>query len=106
MLETKKFELENKICEVKVLKDKTAEFKMLKADSTGKEEQLKKLNKESETYMEEKKKLVTNKENKDTEIKDINGQIQLLQNKKIAQINHGKWKTKKKKKSPENKLKI
>ena len=62
-LEKKKLELENKIGEAKVLKDKTdAEFKMLKADSTGKEEQLKKLNKETETYMEEKKKLVTNKE--------------------------------------------
>ena len=74
-----------------VLKDNTdAEFKMLKADSTGKEEQLKKLNKETDIYLEEKKKLSTNKENKDTEIKDIKGQIQLLQNKKIPQINHEK----------------
>ena len=49
-LEKKKLELENKIGEAKVLKDKTdAEFKMLKADSTNKEEQLKKLNKETET---------------------------------------------------------
>ena len=63
---------------------------MLKADSTNKEEQLKKLNKETETYMEEKKKLVSSKESKDTEIKDIKGQIQLLQNKKIPQINHEK----------------
>ena len=90
-LEKKKLELENKIGEAKVLKDKTdAEFKMLKIDSTSKEEQLKKLNKETETYIEEKKKLIANKENKDTEIKDIKGQIQLLQNKKIPQINHEK----------------
>ena len=90
-LEKKKLELENKIGEAKILKDKTdAEFKMLKADSTNKEEQLKKLNKETETYMEEKKKLVSSKESKDTEIKDIKGQIQLLQNKKIPQVNHEK----------------
>ena len=105
-LEKKKLELENKIGEAKVLKDKTdAEFKMLKADSTGKEEQLKKLNKETETYMEEKKKLVTNKESKDTEIKDIKGQIQLLQNKKIPQINHEKMENQEKEKKLREQIK-
>ena len=88
-LEKQKLDLEKQIAAAKVLKDKTdIEFKNLKLDSTNKEEQLKRLNKETETYLEEKKKLITNKENKDTQIKDIKGQIQLLQNKKIPQINH------------------
>ena len=105
-LEKRKLELENKIGEAKVLKDKTdAEFKMLKADSTDKEEQLKKLNKETETYMEEKKKLVSNKESKDTEIKDIKGQIQLLQNKKIPQINHEKFENQEKEKKLREQIK-
>ena len=88
-LEKQKLDLEKQIAAAKVLKDKTdTEFKSLKVESTNKEEQLKRLNKETETYLEEKKKLITNKENKDTQIKDIKGQIQLLQNKKIPQINH------------------
>ena len=88
-LEKQKLELEKQIAAAKVLKDKTdIEFKNLKLDSTNKEEQLKRLNKETETYMEERKKLLTNKENKDAQIKDIKGQIQLLQNKKIPQITH------------------
>ena len=105
-LEKKKLELENKIGEAKVLKDRTdAEFKMLKVDSTSKEEQLKKLNKETETYLEEKKKLIANKENKDTEIKDIKGQIQLLQNKKIPQINHEKMENQEKEKKLREQIK-
>ena len=88
-LEKQKLDLEKQIAAAKVLKDKTdIEFKNLKLDSTNKEEQLKRLNKETETYMEERKKLLTNKENKDAQIKDIKGQIQLLQNKKIPQITH------------------
>ena len=105
-LEKKKLELENKIGEAKVLKDKTdAEFKMLKIDSTSKEEQLKKLNKETDTYMEEKKKLISNKESKDNEIKDIKGQIQLLQNKKIPQINHEKMENQEKEKKLREQIK-
>ena len=105
-LENKKLELENKIGEAKVLKDKTdAEFKMLKADSTNKEEQLKKLNKETETYLAEKKKLATTKENKDAEIKDVKGQIQLLQNKKIPQLNHEKMENQEKEKKLREQIK-
>ena len=105
-LEKRKLELENKIGEAKVLKDKTdAEFKMLKEESTNKEEQLKKLNKETETYLEEKKKLVANKESKDTEIKDIKGQIQQLQNKKIPQANHEKMENQEKEKKLRDQIK-
>ena len=105
-LEKKKLELENKIGEAKVLKDKTdAEFKMLKADSTSKEEQLKKLNKETDTYMEEKKKLLANKEGKDSEIKEIKSQIQHLQNKKIPQINHEKTENQEKEKKLQEQIK-
>ena len=88
-LEKTKLDLERQIGEARVLKEKNdAEFKNLKLDSTNKEEQLKRLNKETETYMEERKKLSSNKENKDAQIKELKGQIQLLQNKKIPQMNH------------------
>jgi len=88
-LEKTKLDLERQIGEARVLKEKNdAEFKNLKLDSTNKEEQLKRLNKETETYMEERKKLSNSKENKDAQIKELKGQIQLLQNKKIPQMNH------------------
>ena len=61
-LEKQKLDLEKQIAAAKLLKDKTdIEFKNLKIDSTNKEEQLKRLNKETETYMEERKKLGNNK---------------------------------------------
>ena len=105
-LEKQKLELEKQIAAAKLLKDKTdIEFKNLKLDSTNKEEQLKRLNKETETYMEEKKKLATNKENKDAQIKDIKGQIQLLQNKKIPQINHEKIENEEKEKKLREQIK-
>ena len=88
-LEKTKLDLERQIGEARVLKEKNdAEFKNLKLDSTNKEEQLKRLNKETETYMEERKKLSNNKENKDAQIKELKGQIQLLQNKNIPKMNH------------------
>ena len=105
-LEKQKLDLEKQIAAAKVLKDKTdIEFKNLKLDSTNKEEQLKRLNKETETYMEERKKLSTNKENKDAQIKDIKGQIQLLQNKKIPQINHEKAENEEKEKQLREQIK-
>ena len=105
-LEKQKLELEKQIAAAKLLKDKTdIEFKNLKLDSTNKEEQLKRLNKETETYMQEKKKLATNKENKDAQIKDIKGQIQLLQNKKIPQINHEKIENEEKEKKLREQIK-
>jgi len=105
-LEKQKLELEKQIAAAKLLKDKTdIEFKNLKLDSTNKEEQLKRLNKETETYMEEKKKLATNKENKDAQIKDIKGQIKLLQNKKIPQINHEKIENEEKEKKLREQIK-
>ena len=55
--------------------------------------------------MEEKKKLVSNKESKDTEIKDIKGQIQLLQNKKIPQMNQEKIENKEKEKKLQEQIK-
>jgi chromosome segregation ATPase len=105
-LEKKKMELENKIGEAKVLKDKTdAEFKMLKIDSTTKEEQLKKLNRETETLMDEKRKLLENKEGKDNEIKDIKTQIQQLQNKKIPLKNKEKMDNQEKEKKLREQIK-
>ena len=105
-LEKKKLELENKIGEAKVLKDKTdAEFKMLKIDSTTKEEQLKKLNRETETLMDEKRKLLENKEGKDNEIKDIKTQIQQLQNKKIPLKNKEKMDNQEKEKKLREQIK-
>jgi len=105
-LEKQKLDLEKQIAAAKILKDKTdTEFKTLKLDSTNKEEQLKRLNKETETLMEERKKLLTNKENKDAQIKDIKGQIQLLQNKKIPQINHEKIENQEKEKKLREQIK-
>ena len=80
-------ELENKIHEAKLIKDKTdAEFKILKIDSTNKEE-IRNLNQEKATLFEEKRQLLVNKENIDNEIKKIKGLIQQLQKEDIPELN-------------------